>query len=254
MILLMGGTQDAREVVKALNLAFPRTMIVATAVSDYGADLLRKQGGCVVLQGAMDAAALTSFIREKEVRVLVDATHPYAEGASKEAQQAAKEADIAYLRYERPGADIPAGDGVYYAPDFAAAATISARLGKKIFLTIGTRHLHEFITALPPEKEVVARILPDEGGIEHCRKLGLSPAQIVALQGPVTKELNAALFAQYGAQVVVSKDSGRTGGTPEKVAAAREKKIPIVLVRRPAGPGGLGSPAEVIAAVRKLLS
>ncbi|WP_143753366.1 precorrin-6A/cobalt-precorrin-6A reductase [Dethiobacter alkaliphilus] len=61
MILLMGGTQDAREVVKALNLAFPRTMIVATAVSDYGADLLRKQGGCVVLQGAMDAAALTQL-------------------------------------------------------------------------------------------------------------------------------------------------------------------------------------------------
>ena len=254
MILLMGGTQDARALVKALNLAFPGTMIVATAVSDYGADLLREQGGCVVLQGGMDAQALVRFIREKEVRVLVDATHPYAERASIEARQAAADAAIDYLRYDRPASSIPAGNGVYYAADFITAANIAGRFGNKIFLTIGTRHLQEFMGALPPEKQVVARILPDEGGIAHCKELGLSPAAIVALQGPVSQSLNAALFAEYGAQVVVSKDSGETGGTPQKVAAARERKIPIVLVRRPVGPGGLGSPAEVIKAVRKVLS
>ena len=249
----MGGTSDARALALALHTAFPRTMIVATAVSDYGAQLLREQGGCVVLQGAMDTAALVAFIREKRVKVLVDATHPYAEQASVEGHRAALNAQIPYFRYERPSSGIAAGDGVYYAPDFQAAAKTSAGLGKTIFLTIGTRHLREFMAALPPEKNVVARVLPDESSLRVCRDLGLSPAEIVALQGPVSKELNKALFAEYRANVVVSKESGVVGGTPEKVAAARELKIPMVLVRRPAGLGGLSSPVALIAALRKVL-
>ncbi|MDW7684105.1 MAG: precorrin-6A reductase [Bacillota bacterium] len=252
MILLMGGTKDARMLAAALHRAFPREMIVATAVSDYGADLLREQGGCIVLQGAMDAAALGRFIKEKEVRVLVDATHPYAEQASAQAVRAAKEANIHYLRYERPSTEVPAGNGVYYAPDFKAAAVIAARHGDTLFLTIGTRHLQEFLENLPPGKNVIARILPDEAGFGLCRRLGLSPAAVVALQGPVSQRLNTALFAEYGAEVVVSKESGEAGGTPQKVAAAKELKIPIVLVRRPAGQDGLSTPAEVISALRKL--
>ena len=253
MILLMGGTRDARALALALHTAFSRHMIVATAVSDYGAQLLREQGGCVVLQGAMDATALIKFIREKDVKVLVDATHPYAEQASVEARRAAQHAQIPYFRYERASANIPAGDGVYYAPDFKSAATTAARLGKNLFLTIGTRHLQEFLEALPAEKKVVARILPDESSIRTCRELGLSPAEIVALQGPISKDLNIALFSQYQAHVVVSKDSGVTGGTPEKIAAAKEMKIPVVLVRRPTGPGGLSSPVEMISSLRKIL-
>ena len=251
MILLMGGTKDARGLALAINQAYPREMLVATAVSGYGADLLREQGGCVVLQGAMDARALVKFIREKEVRALVDATHPYAHQASQQAAQAAEETGIAYIRYERPPTNIPAGDGVYFAPDFQAAAVIAARLGKKMFLTIGTRQLKTFLEALPPERKVVARVLPEEESFRQCRELGLSPADVVALQGPVSKKLNAALFAEYGAEVVVSKESGEAGGTSEKVAAARELKIPIVLVRRPTSGDGLGSVAQVIAALRK---
>lgn len=253
MILLLGGTKDARDLVAALQLAFPKTMIVATAVSGYGADLLRQQGGCVVLQGAMDAAALARFIREKGVRAVVDATHPYAERATEEAQRAAGETGVPYLRFERPTAGIPAGDGVYFAPDFAAAAQMAARLGKNLFLTIGSRRLREFMADVPPDKRVVARVLPDEDSIRQCREQGLSPAEIIALQGPVSQALNEALFREYQTDVVVSKDSGETGGTPEKVAAAKKLRIPIILVRRPPSPNGYTTPFQVTAALKPLL-
>jgi precorrin-6A/cobalt-precorrin-6A reductase len=253
MILLMGGTKDARDLVAALNLAFPRMMIVATAVSGYGADLLRKQGGCVVLQGAMDADSLVRFIREKEVQALVDATHPYAERASQEAHKAALDARIPYFRYERPPTDIQAGNGVYFAPDFTSAATTAGRFGRTVFLTIGSRRLAEFVQALPPDKRVIARVLPEEDSIRQCREAGLVPADIVALQGPVSQSLNAAMFLEYKAEVVVSKDSGDTGGTPEKIAAAKQCRIPIVFVRRPNVSYGLSSPAQVISALKNLI-
>lgn len=252
MILLLGGTKDARELVAAINAAFPRIMIVATAVSSYGVALLREQGGCVVLQGAMDATSLIRFIREKEVRAVVDATHPYAAQVTEEAYRAASETGVAYLRYERPSANIPAGDGVYYVSDFKAAAQSAARLGRVIFLTIGSRRLREFLSGLPPEKKVVARILPEEESIRQCREQGLSPAEIVALQGPISQELNAALFTAYGAEVVVSKDSGETGGTREKVAAAKTCKIPIILVRRPSSRPGFSSSQQIISALKNL--
>ncbi|MBS3886822.1 MAG: precorrin-6A reductase [Dethiobacter sp.] len=252
MILLMGGTKDARELVAAINAVFPRTMIVATAVSSYGAALLREQGGCVVLQGAMDATALTSFIREKEVRAVVDATHPFAEQVKEEAYRAASETGVAYLRYERPSANIPAGEGVYYVSDFTAAAQSAARLARVIFLTIGSRRLREFLSALPPEKKVVARVLPEEESIRQCREQGLSPAEIVALQGPVSQALNTALFTAYGAEAVVAKDSGETGGTMQKVAAAKACKIPIILVRRPFSRAGYSSAQQIISALKKI--
>lgn len=252
MILLMGGTRDARTLLATINAAFPGTMIVASAVSTYGADLLREQGGCVVLQKAMNAGELTAFIREKGVRVIVDATHPFAENASAAAGQAAAETGIAYLRYERPSTSIEAGSGLYFAPDFQAAAVTAARLGRTIFFTIGSRRLKECLGMLPHEKRVVARVLPDEDSIRQCLTLGLTPADIVAVQGPVSQALNAALFTEYKADVVVAKDSGETGGTPEKIAAARELKIPIVLVRRPAGNQGTDSPAQIVSALRKI--
>ncbi|MHB1126517.1 MAG: precorrin-6A/cobalt-precorrin-6A reductase, partial [Bacillota bacterium] len=42
------------------------------------------------------------------------------------------------------------------------------------------------------------------------------------------------LFTHYGANVVVSKESGYTGGTDTKISAAGELGIPLVLIRRPA--------------------
>lgn len=252
MILVMGGTKDARLLLMSLRAANPTEMIVATAVSDYGAELLRKQGGCTVLQGAMDTVALARFIREKGVRALIDATHPFAEQASADARQAAQNTGVPYLRFERPPGQIEAGDGVYYAADFPAAAKIAARLGKVIFLTIGSRHLWDILNNLPQGKKVVARVLPDADSIRHCIAMGLSPAEIVAVQGPVSKALNIALFKEYNANVIITKDSGETGGTPEKVAAARELKIPIILVRRPPSPGGMNSPTEIINALKKI--
>ncbi|MCR3921055.1 MAG: precorrin-6A reductase [Firmicutes bacterium] len=253
MILLMGGTRDARQLVASIHATFPHTMIVATAVTPYGAQLLRQQGGCVVVEEAMNAEQLAVFIRAKEVRVLVDATHPFAENASAQAREAATETKILYLRYERPQTPIEAGNGVYWASDFPAAARIAARLGRTIFLTIGTRHLAECLAELSPTHKVVARVLPAQDSVRHCHSLGLTPANIVAVQGPVSQELNVALFRQYTADVIITKESGATGGTWEKIAAARECKIPIVLVRRPVTAGDVCTPAQIIVAMRKEL-
>ena len=253
MILLLAGTKDARLLVPILRDAFPDEKLLATAVSEYGAELLRGGEGCEVLQGKLDAGALSALIRERGVRVLVDATHPFAELASSAARLAAQETNIPCFRYERPHAALQEGENIIPVPDFKTAALLAASFSGTIFLTIGTRHLAEFLAVLPQKRRVAARVLPDAESIRTCRELGLTPAEIIAIQGPLSVELNAALFTAYQAGVVVSKESGETGGTGEKVQAASILQIPVVLVSRPQKADGLNCALQLVSELRKII-
>lgn len=238
--------------IPVLREAFPGVALLSSAVSEYGAELLRRQSGCQVSQGKLDAAALVKLIREKGVRVVLDATHPFAEQASCAATAAACETGVPYLRYERPKTEV-SGDGILPAPDFTAAALLASQFGGTIFLTIGTRRLAEFLASLPHGRKVVARVLPETESVARCRELGLTPAEIIAIQGPLSVELNAALFTAFQAGVVVSKDSGESGGAREKIEAARLLNLPVVLVRRPAKRAGPDCPQQAVVELRKIL-
>jgi len=53
------------------------------------------------------------------------------------------------------------------------------------------------------------------------------------MQGPFSKELNKALYDHYGVNVMVTKESGKEGAVDEKVEAALEKGIEVIMIRRP---------------------
>ena len=59
------------------------------------------------------------------------------------------------------------------------------------------------------------------------------PGDIVALQGPFSKELNMALFREFQADVMVTKNSGSVGGTDSKISAAMDLGMTVVVVQRP---------------------
>ena len=65
----------------------------------------------------------------------------------------------------------------------------------------------------------------------------IDPAHIFAMKGVASKELNIALARQYDAKVIVSKDSGITGGIVEKMEAASALKIPLFLIDKPKDSG-----------------
>jgi precorrin-6A/cobalt-precorrin-6A reductase len=131
---------------------------------------------------------------------------------------------------------LPENDGLEWVNDFAEAARRAAEYLKeregRAFLTVGSNHLKEFCRRIPAQRLVV-RVLPQSRVLRKCEIWGLSAESIAALQGPFGQALNRELFLHYQAAVVVTKDSGRTGGTEEKIAAAKEMGIPVIMVRRP---------------------
>ena len=74
--------------------------------------------------------------------------------------------------------------------------------------------------------------MPDPDALAGRLALGLQPADLIAMQGPFSYELNAALLRQYRASVLVTKESGPAGGTDHKVKAAVDLGLPVVLIER----------------------
>jgi precorrin-6A/cobalt-precorrin-6A reductase len=231
MIILLAGTLDGRTIAHRLINEGYRVMV--TAVSEYGG-ALAAEGGAEVAIGPLSAQGLGDLIEANGAKVILDCTHPYACRVSKMAQGMAAEKKAVYIRYERPASVEAEVEGVYRAESWQAAAQISAGLGKVIFLTTGSRNLGDFLHHEAMQgKRVIARVLPEPEVIALCRGLGLTPRDIIAMQGPFSLEMNRIMFKEYSAEVIVTKDGGDVGGTGAKLAAARALGIPLVLVNRP---------------------
>lgn len=231
MIFLAAGTADGRTLAQELLAA--GYQVAASVTSRYGAELLAAcDGKLVINEEPLDEAALIRYAASHDVQVIVDASHPYAVNVSKNAMMAAKKLGIPYLRYERSLTEL-SGE-IHIVHSYEEAASQSSALGRRIFLTTGSHNLKAFTTAPAlADAVLIARVLPTAEVLALCEALGLTPAQIVALQGPFSTALNRELFRHCQAEVIVTKNSGQVGGTDTKLAAAKELGLPVVLIDRP---------------------
>lgn len=228
MILLLGGTSDAREIARTLRAAGHR--VVLTTVTDYGAELA--EGDAEVRVGALDADGFAALL--DGVSLVVDATHPFAAVVSQIAITECAAHGVPYLRFERAGSDLPSGVHLATAVEDAAQQAVALAAGGTIFLTVGSKTLPTYLAAARDAGcRVVARVLPTANVLAECERLGMSPADILGMQGPTTSEVDAVLLRFYHAAVLVTKESGPQGGVEEKLAAAAQVGVPVVVVGRP---------------------
>lgn len=249
MILLIGGTSDSREIARKLKEA-GAGILVSTA-TDYGYKLACDDG-LQVIQGCLDRQGIINVINSHQVKLLLDASHPYAGLVTKNAYEACLETGIEYLRYTRPSSPIPSEPLVFPVDSYQQAAEKACVLGENIFLAAGSRNVKIFIDeALPKGKSLIVRAIPEPEVIKGLLKAGIRPKNIVAMQGPFSKDLNTALFQYYQVDVLVTKESGKEGGFDEKLSAASKLRLPIVVIKRLPEPDGALSNIEEI--VKKAL-
>ncbi len=241
MILVMSGTEEGREIVKRLN--DKGEGVFTTVATEYGYEIYEKIGlGHLCIQGRLDINELSELIRNKKIDTLIDATHPYATQASLNAIKASEENGIKYIRFHRSasvtedggsgGTAIERQEFVHIITDMDEAVSWCRESDRKrILLTTGFSAVEKFVK-LKDEKEIYVRILPMPAHIEQCVSMGIKPSNILALQGPFSLEFNKAIYNQYNIDVVITKDSGKTGGVPEKIQSAREAGIDIVIIKR----------------------
>jgi precorrin-6A/cobalt-precorrin-6A reductase len=230
-VMVIGGTADGREITGRLWQA--GWDVIATVTTSYGRELLNACPGVKIYQGKLDAGEMYNLIREQAVSCLVDASHPFAREVSINAMKACSEALIRYLRFERKNT-MAEGANIHKVNSFVAAAEAADRSAGNIFLTIGSNHLGLFIAKITDyQHRLFVRILPDSRRLLQCEEAGLTGGNIIAMKGPFSVPMNLEMLRQCNAAVMVTKESGDTGGTGAKLEAAARLDIPVIVVERP---------------------
>lgn len=231
MILMLAGTSDARSL--AVEIKNAGGNLLATVVTENAADELRQENieanACRLTEEDM-----VDLIDRKGIKVIVDASHPFAEEASRNAINAAKKSLVPYIRYERESQTFEY-EKLTVVETYQEAAELAASKKGVILLTTGSKTLQIFTEKLlgNPDIRLIARMLPRIDNMEKCDALGFPQKNIIAIQGPFTREFEEALYQQYGVTVMITKESGKVGSVDQKVEAAKELGIEIILIGRP---------------------
>ncbi|WP_406451745.1 cobalt-precorrin-6A reductase [Streptomyces sp. NBC_00876] len=247
-VLILGGTTEARRLAELLMALAPATGSLAGArVTSSLAGRVgspRLPPGEVRVGGFGGADGLAAWLRTHQVDALIDATHPFAGTIGFHAASAAAAAHVPLLALRRPGWVPGAGDDWHPVASLEEAAAVLPALGRRVFLTTGRLGLAAF--AGLDGLWFLARSV-DAPGPPY-------PAQMAALpaRGPFTLDGERELIRRHRIDVLVTKDSGGAATAP-KLAAAREARIPVVVVRRPPVPQDVavvGTPEQAVTWLR----
>lgn len=215
--------------------------VCACTATDYGARALEEGTYLSVRAGRLKAEEMKAFFETKGPSLILDATHPYAVEATKNIQTAAREAGISYVRVLR-GESAQEKRAVYVHTVEEAADYLKSTTGN-VLVTTGSKELSAFTEVPDYENRIFARVLSLASVAEASAALGFEGKNLICMQGPFSRELNAAMLRQYDCRYLVTKDSGSAGGFPEKLLACEECGVVPVIVGRPCKEEGLSPEA-----------
>lgn len=235
-VLVFGGTTEGREIAEWLS-ARGGCEVFISSLTEFGSSLVQGLENVTSLTGRLLPDDIEDLLRSRSFNCVIDATHPYAAGVSASIAGAAQACGVKLYRVLREDEPIGPWDSVDSPQE--AARYVATKPGK-VLLTTGSKDLPIYAKAIEDFAErVYARILPVASSLEAASGLGLAVDHIIAMKGPFSKELNSALIRDLNIDIMVTKASGAAGGFWEKVEAARECGIELVVIHRPTKEDGL---------------
>ncbi len=175
------------------------------------------------------AEGLADYLRAEGITHLVDATHPFAAGMSRNAIAASEATGVPLLAFERPAWQAGPGDDWRCVADVGEAVAALPDAPARVFLAIGKQTLQPF--AAKSQHHYLLRLVdPPEG------PLPLPDAEAVIARGPFGEEDDLRLLTDHRIGWIVAKNSGGAGAEA-KLIAARRLGLPVVMIDRPMIPG-----------------
>lgn len=214
-ILLLGGVTEALAIARTLG---PEHIYSLAGVGRVPTDLT-----CQVRVGGYGGfEGLAQFVRDEQISLILDATHPYAAQISHNAAQAARLCGVPCWALRRPAWQPQAGDDWREVGDWAELIDALKPFKRPLF-TLGREPL-QHLDEIPQEQFWTLRALEVYPGNERC--------EVIGARGPFLIEDERALFERQQIDVLISKNSGSTATEP-KLEVARERGVPVLVLRRP---------------------
>ncbi len=242
--VIFSGTTEGRQLSEKLTASgIAHIVCVATG---YGELVMEKNKCADVRTGRLTALEMYDLIKT-EADTVFDATHPYAAEVSGNIRTACLAAAREYVRIIRKeDRELFADSAEIHSYDTAAECALALKeTSGNILLTTGSKELAVYTADEEVRRRIYARVLPSHESITLCEEAGLAGKQIIAMQGPFSRETDLALIRQFDIQILVTKSSGAAGGAPDKIRAAADAGIPVFMIGRPTEETGI-SVAEAL--------
>lgn len=249
-IWLFGGTSEGRLLAEHLSRLYLPALV--SVVGDYGASLLESSDYLTVLEGAQPPEAILERCQQENIDLLVDATHPFAQHISETLRRISADLQIPLLRVSRQSESLQLIEGERL---FSSFEELKEALHQRfqedspptVFSTLGMKSIPELVAIPGLSDRLWIRILPSIQSLQMALDAGIPASRIVSLQGPFSQDVNEALFRMSSATLVLTKDSGSTGGFQEKRLAAKASGCELWIIQRPQEEG-----ASLQEAIRQL--
>jgi precorrin-6A/cobalt-precorrin-6A reductase len=187
---------------------------------------------------------LLTYVKDEEVRLIIDATHPFAAQISRHAHGATVRGNIALMRLERPAWQQPQ-DGEWIGFDSFESALSGIQDESRVFVTTGRKNL-QLLARYPSLGGIVRSIEAPDTKLPDGWELLLE-------RPPHTLEHEVVLMREHRITHLICKNSGGTQ-THAKLLAANQLGIEVLMIERPAKPPcpTYHSISDLLAAVGKL--
>ena len=223
MIIIFGGTTEGRIAAKVLDEAGSPYYY---STRGNAQQIECKHG--TRMTGGLDSNAMLEFCTTHDIRLIIDAAHPFASLLHSTVGAVSEQLDIPVIRLERryPPRDesLVWCDSFDDAIDYLESHEINHLLALSGVQTIGKlrryweKHACHF------------RVLDREDSRTLAKQTGF-PEKNLLFWHEGQDEL--ALFRQLHPGAILTKESGESGYYEEKVTAARQLGIPVIVIRRP---------------------
>ncbi len=227
MILVFGGTTEGKVVAELLDFMGEPYFYSTKTISSVTI-------GGQIITGAMDAGQIMAFCKQQDIRLMIDAAHPFAVRLHQHVYSAATALSLTAIRFERTFPEISPDDCIRLFPSFEemTGALLESRFQSILVLT-GVQTIPYFDTIRRQDRCCWFRILNNRSSIRKARSYGLADENIIS--SPITgnTEQLMELARKVRAEVILSKESGESGFFSHKAEASRRLNIPLWVVGRP---------------------
>ena len=225
MIIVFGGTTEGREAAKVLDES-GATYCYSTRSDTQDIQLVHG----VHVTGAMEVPEMVTFCQKHNIRLIVDAAHPFAVNLHRNVIELAGQIGVPVIRYDRIYP--PHYEDLVWCKDYDDAISQLEALGVSRLLALTGVNTIGKMQGYWQKHECWFRILNRDESLERAQKAGFPTDHLVYYEQDDT----AALIAQLRPQAMITKESGVSGGFTEKVNAARQAGIRVFVVQRPEYP------------------
>ena len=199
-IWIFAGTTEGRLLTRYAS-QMKMKCCVSTA-TEYGKSVLGENEGIRVIPGRMDQSKMRAFIRENNIGLAVDATHPFARQVTENICAACEEEKIKYVRCLR---ERETNDPADHAGETSDGRPISAasveeaveylkKTGGNVLISTGSKELHLYTRIKDYKERCFARVLSTQEAVAEAVRLGFEGKHLIAMQGPYSEELNLAML------------------------------------------------------------